>query len=1237
MCSDGVMSARANTEAGCEGHGHDIVSARPPHVASSRDEDVHNLIVPIVTNIQLTLNVFHSCYAAMSSSLWSQDKPAGSFRDDWRFYIVVVECTVERPAQKTLRIPRGSLAQACQERNSLGRTIPPSKGKRSLRILDQTNVVVSVDEKDVIELEEKLAELLFPITNCEERYSLLCNRSRLDRARDINCGSKVRVQLRSGDEPLPGVVRFKGALLPDRALSGIWFGVELLEEGRGQGFTEGSYQGQQLFRCEDECGVFVALDKLELWEDEDLKVDRVTLEDNDPEAEGDGPPLEINARVLVQTREGPERGTVIFCDLLPGNESLGFYVGVDMDNPIGDWDGIVDGKQLCNFASLEHTRLVPICDVMPGLGLQPGSRSKSEFYYTLNGSSVDHPAQSKAKSTWYIDEVGEDPAKSLTDTPPEFNPSSSPSRAPPCTTSLSNDNKFHSLPFSLSRKVGPNGSMSHGPLSLSAGSVMADQPELLPPAAPPLQRPPSPAQGQPGLEVGSMVEVKENPPLCGVIRWVGLPPGLQEPLAGLELEEECVGCTDGTFKGIRYFTCPPKKALFVKLKCCRPDSRFPSLHHSPNPIERCNSIAFGGYLSEVVNENTPPRTETDGLEVMVGKKKGIQGHYNSCYLDSTLFCSVLDTVLLRPRSKTDVEYYKETQELLRTEIVNPLRIHGYVCATKIMKLRRILEKVEAASGFTSEEKGEGCFCDFLEETPRPCPKRLRSAGQKVQDAYFYQIFMDKKDKVLVPTSQQLLEWSFINSDLKFAEAPSCLIIQMPRFGKDFKMFNKIFPSLELDITDLLDDTPRECRICGSLALYECRECYEDCDITPGRIKQFCEKCNAQAHRYVKLSVPKELQESLWRQGSYPHQRMELFAVLCIETSHYVAFVKYGSADSSWLFFDSMADRDGGQNGFNIPQVSRCPEVGEYLKMSPEDLHALDPKNIQGYARRLLCDAYMCMYQSPTMILQPHIRCSSAQGFTFTDLSRRLLVLLQRLPPDTSSLEALTACAPSLVSSAALLTLYALAYACCVPRANLALLVIPTQMENNISVLTISPKPQGVNANYEEDSTSGVLATKLVLKDYSTNMTPLCTSPSGRAFEDEAEGQSGPERESQSLIVMHMTRVSLLDSENAGFVPTLGTPAVSCQLRYRLLGSVFSAAPTLLPCQSWLSDSTYNLPPAICPFKRKIALDRSSRSQTSTINSYNCNGIGAVSHGLRRAGPGALAHSEVRGASSTPAL
>lgn len=78
--------------------------------------------------------------------------------------------------------------------------------------------------------------------------------------------------------------------------------------------------------------MFVALDKLELWEDDDvedfgeLEVDHINLVEEDQ----DFPPLEINSRVLVQTRDGPERGTIIFCDLLPGNESLGFYVGVDM-------------------------------------------------------------------------------------------------------------------------------------------------------------------------------------------------------------------------------------------------------------------------------------------------------------------------------------------------------------------------------------------------------------------------------------------------------------------------------------------------------------------------------------------------------------------------------------------------------------------------------------------------------------------------------------------------------------------------------------------------------------------------------------------------------------------------------------------------------------------------------------------------------------------------------------------
>ena len=37
------------------------------------------------------------------------------------------------------------------------------------------------------------------------------------------------------------------------------------------------------------------------------------------------------------------------------------------------------------------------------------------------------------------------------------------------------------------------------------------------------------------------------------------------------------------------------------------------------------------------------------------------------------------------------------------------------------------------------------------------------------------------------------------------QIPSCLIIQMPRFGKDYKMYKRILPSLELDITDVLEN------------------------------------------------------------------------------------------------------------------------------------------------------------------------------------------------------------------------------------------------------------------------------------------------------------------------------------------------------------------------------------------------------------------------------------------------
>lgn len=62
---------------------------------------------------------------------------------------------------------------------------------------------------------------------------------------------------------------------------------------------------------------------------------------------------------------------------------------------------------------------------------------------------------------------------------------------------------------------------------------------------------------------------------------------------------------------------------------------------------------------------------------------------------------------------------------------------------------------------------------------------------------------------------------------------------MPRFGKDFKLFKKIFPSLELNITDLLEGTHRQCHICGGLAIYKSTEYYDNPDMSVGKIKHFC--------------------------------------------------------------------------------------------------------------------------------------------------------------------------------------------------------------------------------------------------------------------------------------------------------------------------------------------------------------------------------------------------------------
>lgn len=482
------------------------------------------------------------------------------------------------------------------------------------------------------------------------------------------------------------------------------------------------------------------------------------------------------------------------------------------------------------------------------------------------------------------------------------------------------------------------------------------------------------------LSVNSVVEVTLGTGNSyGIIRWIGTLPGRQETMAGLELEEDN-GVSDGTFKNERFFACPAKRALFVKLSSCRTDSRFQSA--SADYSERMPPLTQENTEREMETSTgklgtVPPISTEQVNQILIGRMRGIQGHCNSCYMDAALFSlfscsSVLDSMLFKSTEPQDAPI----QNTLLHDIVNPLRSKGFVEGRHIMKLRQQLQKHGYSHSFTTDEKDPEEFLTVIMHHILALDPLLKlSAGGKVQESYCYQIFLDQNHSLVLPTVQQLLEHSFHTAGLKLAEVPSCLILQMPRFGKKFKMFDKIIPSLELDITDLLSEGPQQCMLCGNLAQMECTDCFTDPLFSQTGFKIFCRTCSTQVHSHrqrrshqpAALDIPKG-----YLGRSMPHalirDKLELFAVLCIETSHYVSFIKHGPDSKDWIFFDSMADREGEVDGFNIPEVHACPEVGTYLEMSPAELANQVPRDMKGVAKRLFCDAYMYLYQSTSMCL-----------------------------------------------------------------------------------------------------------------------------------------------------------------------------------------------------------------------------------------------------------------------------
>jgi len=474
------------------------------------------------------------------------------------------------------------------------------------------------------------------------------------------------------------------------------------------------------------------------------------------------------------------------------------------------------------------------------------------------------------------------------------------------------------------------------------------------------------------IAVGSMVqlETQHGEELCGVVRYCGDSPARPGRWVGVEMEEEIRGGTNGWVQNCQMFSCAPGKGVFVPYSHVIPDPRFKETLPVPSIGQD-----FGPLDSPVVPGFCAPHPTVESVAAICGRNKGIQGHQNSCYLDATLFSmftfsSVFDSLLYRPRSQADIPRYEEVQTLLKDEIVNPLRKNLFVRADKVMKLRTMLDNLSDVKGLMDQEKDpEEFLSSILTQVMNVEPFLELSSGQT---AHHYQLIVDKDPNIVVPSVQDLFDQSFATGScrVKLKRAPSVLILQMPRFGRQFKLYERILPSGLLDVTDVIVSSPRQCVICGVLAEWECPECYGSHEQGLASTA-YCSLCLQRTHEHKRRGHKQERLEKPagWtKQTAQPIPRiyMELFAVVCIETSHYVSFVRCGdSPRAPWCFFDSMADRKGEQNGYNIPELSPATEIENIMTEAWAEQLRSDPARPLGdQAKRLVSDAYMCFYQSP---------------------------------------------------------------------------------------------------------------------------------------------------------------------------------------------------------------------------------------------------------------------------------
>ncbi|KAL4003220.1 CAP-Gly domain family protein [Acanthocheilonema viteae] len=505
----------------------------------------------------------------------------------------------------------------------------------------------------------------------------------------------------------------------------------------------------------------------------------------------------------------------------------------------------------------------------------------------------------------------------------------------------------------------------------------------------------------PQFTVGSCVEVfYRNEMRCGVVKWIDNNNELIQTnrLVAVEIEGDLphdwrtvdkLQLEDAHKAGVFASTSQDSIAL-VPYCALRSDDRFTlsdtSEGNNNYETKTMMSSNFGSLDSGI---EVRPCLPVKSIENLLGRMKGIQGFRNSCYLDTTLYamfsqCSAFDSILESRCETKEDSIHTEVTDILKTEIVYPLRRFHFVRADHVLKLRRLLEMLlPKMRGLTTDEKDPEELLNALFNTVlqvKPFLVMRNTTDGKTNPAYICPLITEdlwsEKQRRLI-SLQALLERSLFASNIQFACEPKVLILQLPRYGQQ-KVFDKIFPPQEVDITHLIYEGKRPCINCGKRADLMCPECFLTREVFIGEVT-YCGLCYEQTHngldhQPLQLSASNNSFStsstlSLSRRTQVPQKKLQLASVLCIETSHYVAFV-HTLHSNKWVFFDSMADRVGLSDGYNVPQVKLCEKMSNWLSDAGwrrvrdcinQEGHLPNDVESDSDLMRLLSDCYICFY------------------------------------------------------------------------------------------------------------------------------------------------------------------------------------------------------------------------------------------------------------------------------------